>query len=68
MQRLAPHGAHGRVFVRYEVVFQLAWVLGALIPAMTDVGFRGAFLVMAGLYLVAGIGYLTPDLVARRRS
>ena len=68
MQRLAPRGAHGRVFVRYEVVFQLAWVLGALIPAMTDLEFRSAFLVMAGLYLVAGVGYLTPDLVARRRT
>lgn len=68
MQRLAPQGAHGRVFVRYEVLFQVAWVLGALIPAMTNVEFRSAFLVMAGLYLVAGIGYLTPDLVARRRA
>lgn len=68
MQRLAPQGAHGRVFVRYEVLFQVAWVLGALIPAMTNVEFRSAFLVMAGLYLVAGIGYLTPDLVARRRT
>jgi hypothetical protein len=68
MQRLAPRGAHGRVFVRYEVVFQLAWVAGALIPAMTELGFREAFLVLAALYLVAGIGYLTPDLLARRRS
>jgi hypothetical protein len=50
------------------VLFQVAWVLGALIPAMTNVEFRSAFLVMAGLYLVAGIGYLTPDLVARRRT
>ncbi len=68
MQRLAPQGAHGRVFVRYEVVFQLAWVGGALIPAMTELGFREAFLVLAALYLVAGIGYMTPDLLARRRS
>ena len=68
MQRLAPAGAHGRVFVRYEVLFQLAWVAGALIPAMTDLGFRESFLVLAGLYLVAGIGYLTPDFVARRRA
>jgi len=68
MQRLAPGGAHGRVFVRYEVVFQLAWILGALIPAMLPIGFREGFLVLAGLYLVAGIGYLTPDIVARRRS
>src|SRR6266542_3158395 len=40
MQQLAPGGAHGRVFVRYEVVFQLSWVLGALIPAMLPLGFQ----------------------------
>ena len=68
MQRMAPGGAHGRVFVRYEVVFQLAWVAGALIPAMLPVDFRGAFLILAALYLVAGVGYMTPDLVARRRD
>jgi hypothetical protein len=68
MQRLAPGGAHGRVFVRYEVIFQLAWVAGALIPAMLPIDFRDAFLILAGLYLVAGIGYLTPDIVARRRG
>jgi hypothetical protein len=67
MQRLAPGGAHGRVFVRYEVIFQLAWVAGALL-AMLPIDFREAFLILAGLYLVAGIGYLTPDLVARRRA
>jgi hypothetical protein len=68
MQRLAPGGAHGRVFVRYEVVFQLAWVAGALIPSMLPIDFRWGFLILAGLYLVAGIGYLTPDLLARRRA
>lgn len=68
MQRLAPGGAYGRVFVRYEVIFQLAWVAGALIPAMLPIDFRGGFLILAGLYLVAGIGYLTPDIVARRRA
>jgi hypothetical protein len=68
MQRMAPGGAHGRVFVRYEVIFQLAWVAGALIPAMLPIDFRAAFLILAGLYLVAGVGYLTPDIVARRRG
>jgi hypothetical protein len=67
MQTLAPGGAHGRVFVRYEVIFQLAWVAGALVPAMAPLEFRGAFLVLAFLYLVAGMGYLTPDVLARRR-
>ncbi|MEX0743449.1 MAG: hypothetical protein WD248_03730 [Actinomycetota bacterium] len=68
MQRLAPGGAHGRVFVRYELIFQLAWVAGALIPAMLPIDFRGGFLILAILYLVAGIGYLTPDVVARLRT
>ncbi len=68
MQRLAPGGAYGRVFVRYEVLFQLSWVLGALIPAMLPIGFRDGFLILAGLYLVAGVGYLAPDFVAQRRG
>lgn len=68
MQRAAPTGAHGRVFVRYEVVFQLAWVAGALIPSMTELGFREAFLVLGGLYLVTGVGYLAPDLATRLRG
>jgi len=67
MQQLAPGGAHGRVFVRYEVVFQLSWVLGALIPAMLPLGFREGFLILFGMYVVVGLGYLTPDLVSRRR-
>ncbi len=40
MQRLAPGGSYGRVFVRYEVLFQLAWVGGALIPALAPIDFR----------------------------
>ncbi|HEY3023959.1 MAG TPA: hypothetical protein VGK11_10035, partial [Actinomycetota bacterium] len=59
MQQLAPGGAHGRVFVRYEVVFQLSWVLGALIPAMLPLGFREGFLILFGMYVVVGLGYLT---------
>src|SRR5262245_28932167 len=68
MQRLAPEGALGRVFVRYEVLFQLAWVAGALIPALTPINFRQGALILAALYLVAIIGYLTPDFLARRRG
>ena len=68
MQTLAPGGTHGRVFVRYEVIFQLAWVAGAIVPAMLPLEFREAFLVLAGLYVIAGIGYLAPDLMARRRA
>ena len=55
MQRRAPPGAHGRVFVRYEVLFQLAWVAGAFIPAILPLRFRTGILVLAVLYIVFGL-------------
>jgi hypothetical protein len=58
MQTNAPGGAQGRVFVRYEVVFQLAWVAGALIPSMFPLPFRGGILAMAVYYAVLAALYL----------
>lgn len=57
MQANAPGGAQGRVFVRYEVVFQLAWVLGAFIPSMIAIAFRAGFVILAPFYLVLGVVY-----------
>ena len=58
MQRTAPSGAHGRVFVRYEVVFQLAWVLGALLPALLPIGYRLGVLLLTAFYLVVAAIYV----------
>ena len=59
MQRSAPRGAYGRVFVRYEALFQLAWVGGAFLPAVLPIEFRTGILILAGFYLVlAGVWYL----------
>lgn len=56
MQHHAPEGALGRVFVRYEVVFQLSWVAGAFGPAVLPIDFRAGILITAGFYLaLAGI-------------
>jgi hypothetical protein len=56
MQRLAPEGALGRVFVRYEVLFQVSWVAGALLPALLPISFRWGILILAAFYLMlAGI-------------
>lgn len=56
MQRHAPPGAQGRVFVRYEVLFQLAWVAGAFIPALLPIDFRAGILILAGFYgALAGV-------------
>jgi hypothetical protein len=68
MQQLAPGGAHGRVFVRYEVLFQLSWVAGALITAMLPIDFRAGFLILFGLYVVVGVGYLAPEFLERRAA
>ena len=51
MQAHAPEGALGRVFVRYEVMFQLAWVAGALGPAVLSIDLKGGMLMVAGFYL-----------------
>jgi hypothetical protein len=51
MQAHAPEGALGRVFVRYEVMFQLSWVAGALGPAVLPIDFKAGMLIMAGFYL-----------------
>ncbi|MFN2590623.1 MAG: hypothetical protein ABR518_07615 [Actinomycetota bacterium] len=67
VQGRAPAGTEGRVFVRYEVAFQLAWVVGAFVAAVLPVSigtvtviplsFRGGVLVLAAVYLGLGLVY-----------
>jgi hypothetical protein len=66
MQRFAPTGAHGRVFVRYEVVFQLAWVGGAFLAAVLDLAFRTGLLILAAFYLALALNYLVQTVFRRR--
>jgi len=68
MQRSAPGGAQGRVFVRYEVVFQLAWVAGAFFPAVLSIGFRTGMLLLAAFYLVLGVAYVVWPRLPRQRA
>lgn len=58
MQRFAPQGAHGRVFVRYDMAFQMAWVVGAVVPAVIEFSFRTGVLIMALFYLTLGLAYV----------
>ncbi len=56
MQRHAPAGALGRVFVRYEVLYQVAWVGGAFAPALFPISFRLGIVLLALFYgVLAGI-------------
>ena len=52
MQRHVPEGAFGRVFVRYEVLFQLGWIGGAFLPALLEIDFRPGILILAAFYVV----------------
>ena len=60
MQARAPEGSQGRVYVRYEVVFQLSWVLGALIPSVIPIPLHvGTILLAVGYGLLAVLYVLT---------
>ncbi|MGZ8631787.1 MAG: MFS transporter [Actinomycetota bacterium] len=56
MQRYAPEGAQGRVFVRYEALLQLAWVGGAFLPVLLPIDFRVGILILAAFYAALGAG------------
>jgi len=66
MQRHAPPEALGRVFVRYEVVFQVAWVLGAFVPVLLPISFRTGMVVLALFYGVLAAVYMVR--LRRRRE
>ena len=70
MQRHAPPEALGRVFVRYEVLFQVAWVLGAFVPVLLPISFRTGVLVLALFYgtLGRGLHLAPPPTKGRPRS
>jgi hypothetical protein len=65
MQRSAPARSQGRVFVRYEVAFQLAWVGGALVPALITMSFRTGILVLAAFYLLIAADHVVRPRVLR---
>ncbi len=47
VQRDAPAAAQGRSFARFEAVFQLSWVAGALIPVVLVVPSRVGYGLLA---------------------
>ncbi|MGV3758029.1 MAG: MFS transporter, partial [Actinomycetota bacterium] len=48
VQRDAPDANRGRSFARFEVRFQLVWVVGAVLPVLTDMPMTVGYLVIAG--------------------
>jgi len=57
------------VFVRYEVMSQLAWVFGAFIPTLFPVSFRTGILLLALFYAsLAAVYWWRWQREARRRA
>jgi hypothetical protein len=57
VQRDAPRAVQGRQFARFEALFQLAWVVGALVPVVFPVSLGGGFLVLLVVGWFAAGGY-----------
>ena len=64
VQRDAPDAARGRAFARFEAVFQLLWVVGALIPVVIVMPLRLGLGAIALASAVVAVGYP----IVRRRS
>jgi hypothetical protein len=59
VQRDAPDADKGRSFARFETRFQLAWVLGALVPVALSVPTEVGYGIIAIVATVAALSYLT---------
>ncbi|MDP1820242.1 MAG: MFS transporter [Acidimicrobiales bacterium] len=67
VQRDAPDANRGRSFARFEVRFQLVWVIGAVIPLLLlPIPTRIGFLVVAGTAAFALFSYAAGQRSARR--
>lgn len=68
VQRDAPDAAQGRWFARFEAVFQLAWVAGALLPVALRVSLPVGYMALALACAAAAAVYLTGLRAAHGRS
>jgi len=57
VQRDAVGANHGAAFARFESRFQVAWVIGALVPVIFPIGIRVGALIMAAAAAFAAASY-----------
>jgi hypothetical protein len=58
VQREAPEAARGRVFARYETLFQLSWVVGAAFPTIFHIGLRGGLIAASVLFAATAVAFM----------
>ena len=59
VQRDAPEADRGRLFARFEARFQVAWVIGALVPVAIELSISTGAAVVAVLAGIAIVGAVT---------
>ena len=67
VQRYVPTSGQGRAFARFETRLQLVWVLGALLPVVTNLPLGAGDIVIAAVAAVSGLSYLTSRRALRHR-
>ncbi len=65
VQRDAPGANQGAAFGRFETRFQIAWVIGALVPVILQIPVRFGFVVVAAASLFAGLTYFAGSRAVR---
>jgi hypothetical protein len=58
LQRDAPDATRGRSVARFETRFQLAWVIGALIPVVLQLSTRTGLIVLSVAFAAALAAYV----------
>lgn len=66
VQRDAPGANQGATFGRFETRFQIAWVLGALVPVVLRIPLRLGFVVVAVASLFASVTYFLGSRAVRQ--
>jgi hypothetical protein len=59
LQRDAPDATRGRSVARFETRFQLAWVIGALVPVVLQLSTRAGLVVLGVAFAAALAAYVT---------
>lgn len=66
VQRDAPDANRGRSFAKFEVRFQLVWVIGAMVPVVVSIPQQVGFLFVAGTAGFALFSYIAGQRAAHR--
>ena len=67
LQSVTPEGARGRAFARYEAVWQLSWVAGALVPVAIALPLQAGVVAAGVLAAALGVLYALGSLRSARR-